>query len=85
MSLRIAVTVNEGHQEEEFQSRKMYLKERRKSQKTLFFSCLFAFAALCNVNRRCKESVSRLVVGVCVLLCVLVWLMLSHTHRLIIV
>lgn len=79
MSLRIAVTVNEGHQEEEFQSRKMYLKERRKSQKTLFFSCLFAFAALCNVNRRRKESVSRLVVGLCAVVCVSLAHVISHT------
>lgn len=68
MSLRNAVTVNEGHQEDELQSRKMLkasLRERRKTQKTLFFSSLVAFATLCNVNRCRKESVSRLVVGVC--------------------
>lgn len=77
VSLRIAVTVNEGHQEE-FQSRKMlkpFLKER-KTKKTLFFSCLVALAALCNVNRRRKESVSRTVVGVCVLVCV--WVSFAH-------
>lgn len=35
--------------------------------------------ALCNANRRRKESVSRTVVGVCVLVCVSLAHVISHT------